>query len=489
MNSEDLNAALALYSSPMTSLIVTRFAPSPTGALHLGNARTALFNWFYARKLGGRFLLRIEDTDRARSDESQVGALMAELRWLGLDWDAGPDREDARGPYRQSAREGQYREATTRLMDAKRAYYCFCTPLELELARKAALSRGLPPRYPGTCSHLDAAAQEAKRREGRESSVRFRVPLGEAVVYEDLVRGPQRFMSDDLGDFVIQRADGTASFLFCNALDDAAMGVTHVLRGEDHVANTPRQHLILKALGAQVPAYGHLPLLVGSDGAPLSKRHGSASVADIRDKGYLPNAVLNLLARLGHSGALDGWADTSALIAHFDLKALGRAPAHFDLTQLTHWQKEEVHRAPVETLLSWAKDKVPPGQEAAFIAAVRQNLILPSDAAVWAPIVYGELPCAEGAIEALIHAAGSAFFELAAHAVAEGADYPALLARLKSSTGLAGKALFHPLRAALTQRLDGPELAQLLLVIPRAQLVARFQMAAAVAAKGTGAIS
>ncbi len=473
----------------MTSLIVTRFAPSPTGALHLGNARTALFNWFYARKLGGRFLLRIEDTDRARSDESQVGALMAELRWLGLDWDAGPDLEDAKGPYRQSAREERYREATTRLMSAQRAYHCFCTPLELELARKAALSRGLPPRYPGTCSHLNDAAQEAKRREGRESTVRFRVPLGEAVVYEDLVRGPQRFMSDELGDFVIQRADGTASFLFCNALDDAAMGVTHVLRGEDHVANTPRQHLILQALGAQIPAYGHLPLLVGSDGAPLSKRHGSASVADIRDAGYLPNAVLNLLARLGHSGALDGWADTRALIAHFELEALGRAPAHFDLTQLTHWQKEEVHRAPLETLLSWAKGKVPAGQEGAFIAAVRQNLVLPADAAVWAPIVYGELPCAEGAIEALLRAAGSAFFEVAATAVSEGADYAALLARLKSRTGLVGKALFHPLRAALTQRLDGPELAQLLLIIPRAQLIARFQVAAAVAVKGTDASS
>ncbi|HXQ64075.1 MAG TPA: glutamate--tRNA ligase, partial [Steroidobacteraceae bacterium] len=324
--------------------VVTRFAPSPSGLLHLGNVRTALFNWLYARRHGGRFVLRIEDTDRARSDEAQVGALMAELAWLGLDWDAGPDREDARGPYRQSARGALYEAAWQRLLAADLAYPCYCTPLELEMARKAALSRGEAPRYAGTCARLDGPARAARERDGRKPSLRFRVPPGLEIRYQDLVRGPQHFSSDELGDFVIRRADGTAAFLFCNALDDSAMGVTHVLRGEDHVANTPRQQLLARALDERVPAYGHVPLLIGADGAPLSKRHGSASVADVRAAGFLPEAVINLLARLGHSYPVEGWQEPAALVAHFDLDALGRAPARFDPAQLQHWQKEAVRR-------------------------------------------------------------------------------------------------------------------------------------------------
>ncbi len=454
--------------------ITTRFAPSPTGALHLGNARTALFNWLHARKRGGRFLLRIEDTDRARSEETQVGALIAELTWLGLDWDAGPDREDAAGPYRQSERSGVYAAAWQRLLEQGLGYPCYCTPLELELARKAALSAGRPPRYAGTCAHLDASERAARAAEGRPASLRFRVTPGEAIEYVDLVRGPQRFLADDLGDFIVRRADGGAAFLFCNIIDDAAMGVTEVLRGEDHVANTPRQLLIARALGLKAPAYGHLPLLVGADGAPLSKRHGSASVRDLRQAGYLPEAVVNLLARLGHSYQAEGWQERAELIAHFDLAALGRAPAHFDPVQLTHWQKEAVQRASPAALEHWARGRVPPGQEAAFIAGLRANLVLPADAATWAPIVYGELPCATGEVRDAIVTAGAGYFTAALAASAGKADYARLVASLKAATGLAGRALFRPLRAALTQRFDGPELAQLLALMPPAVVAARF---------------
>ncbi|HXQ31287.1 MAG TPA: glutamate--tRNA ligase [Steroidobacteraceae bacterium] len=457
--------------------VVTRFAPSPSGLLHLGNVRTALFNWLYARRHGGRFVLRIEDTDRARSDEAQIGALMAELGWLGLDWDAGPDREDAAGPYRQSARGAFYAAAWQRLLAADLAYPCYCTPLELEMARKAALSRGEPPRYAGTCARLDEPGRAAREREGRAPSLRFRVPSGQDIRYQDLVRGPQRFSSDELGDFVIRRADGSAAFLFCNALDDSAMGVTHVLRGEDHVANTPRQQLLVLALGERVPAYGHVPLLVGTDGAPLSKRHGSASVADVRAAGFLPEAVVNLLARLGHSYPVEGWLEPAALIGHFDLSALGRAPAHFDLTQLQYWQKEAVRRAPAATLEPWARGRVPPGEEARFIAAVRANLTLPPDAAEWAHLIYGELPCAEGAVRTAIVEAGEGLFAAALAVTAERVDYARLITALKAATGRSGRALFQPLRAALTQRLDGPELAQLIAVIPERQI--RVRLAAA----------
>ncbi len=466
----------------MSDPVVTRFAPSPTGALHLGNARTALFNWLFARGRGGRFLLRIEDTDRARSDEAQVAALQRELAWLGLAWDAGPDREDAKGPYRQSARGAVYAAAWQRLIDAGRAYPCYCTPLELELARKAALARGQPPRYAGTCAALDAPARAVREREGRPASLRFRVPVGAEIRYEDLVRGPQRFASDDLGDFVIRRADGTAAFLFCNLVDDAAMGVSHVLRGEDHVANTPRQLLLAQALGAPSPAYGHLPLLVGADGAPLSKRHGSASLADLRAAGYLPEAVANLLARLGHSYAAEGWLEPAAMVAGFALGALGRAPAHFDDAQLLHWQKEAVHRASDAVLCAWARGRVPPGREAEFTAAVRANLVLPADAAEWGHVVYGELPCAEGEVRAAIAEAGPEFFATALAAVAGGDDYARLVATLKAATGRSGRALFRPLRAALTQRFDGPELARLLAVIPAPSVTQRLEAARALAA-------
>jgi nondiscriminating glutamyl-tRNA synthetase len=466
----------------MSTPVITRFAPSPTGALHLGNVRTALFNWLYARHRAGRFLLRIEDTDAARSDEGQVAALMAELAWLGLDWDAGPDREDAAGPYRQSARADRYAAAFARLETADRAYPCYCTPLELEVARRTQLAAGRPPRYPGTCARLGAAARAARAADGRPATLRFRVVPGETLAYEDLVRGAQRFASEELGDFVIRRADGSAAFLFSNAFDDAAMGVSHVLRGEDHVANTPRQRLIAAALGAEPPAYGHLPLLVGPGGAPLSKRDGSAAVAELREAGYLPEALLNLLGRLGHSYAAEGWLTRRELVAGFELAALGRAPAHFDRAQLRHWQKEAVHRAPAALLEGWARGRVPPGREAAFVGAVRANLELPADAALWAHIVYGELPCAAGEIRALIAGAGAAFYAAALAALAEPCDYAALVAALKRATGRSGAALFKPLRAALTQRLDGPELAALLAVLPAATTRARLVAAQALAA-------
>ncbi len=461
---------------------VSRFAPSPTGALHLGNARTALFNWLYARRHSGRFVLRIEDTDRTRSDESQVTSLMAELRWLGLDWDAGPDRDDLAGPYRQSERGPRYAAAFAALEERAAAYPCYCTGLELELARRSALAAGRPPRYPGTCAALGSAARAARAGEGRVATLRFRVPAGATLAYDDLVRGPQRFASDDLGDFVIRRADGTAAFLFSNVVDDVAMGVTHVLRGEDHVANTPRQRLIAAALGAEPPRYGHLPLLVGERGAPLSKREGSTGLALLREEGYLPEAVANLLARLGHSYAEEGWLSTAALIEGFELAALGRAPALFDRAQLRHWQKEAVHRASGELLEGWARGRVPTGQEAVFVAAVRANLLLPADAKDWARIVYGELPPPDGEVRELIVAAGASFFDVALEGLPERPDYARLVAALKEATGRGGAALFRPLRAALTHRADGPELAALLPLMRRETLQARLVQARALAA-------
>jgi nondiscriminating glutamyl-tRNA synthetase len=450
---------------------VTRFAPSPTGELHLGNARTALFNLLLARRGGGRFLLRIEDTDAGRSSEAHTSALMADLRWLGIDWDAGPDREDERGPYRQSQRGGLYAHDFARLEELGVVYPCFCTPLELSVSRRTQLAAGKPPRYAGTCRGLTAAERAQRAAQGLAATLRYRVPAGERVTFVDFVHGPQSFLTEDIGDFVIRRADGSAAFFFSNAVDDARMGVTHALRGEDHLTNTPRQLLVLDTLGLTPPSYGHVALIVGADGAPLSKRHGAVSVREYRERGYQPAALLNHLFRLGHSTALHGLLSLAEMAEAFDVAHLQRAPAHFDEQQLAVWQKDAVHRLPPGVARAWLAPVLPAGLDEptveAFIAAVLPNLLLPDDARAWAEIVFGAPPALAPAGEELVRRAGRGYFSAAAAAAAkEGNDLTAIAAAVRAATGARGRELYMPLRMALTGRSDGPELAPLLKVMP-----------------------
>jgi len=452
-------------------LRVTRFAPSPTGELHLGNARTALFNQLLARHAGGRFLLRIEDTDSERSLEAHIAALMADLRWLGIDWDAGPGREDERGPYRQSQRGALYARYFAELVDQGAVYPCFCTPLELELSRRAQLAAGRPPRYGGTCRNLSDAERARRGGAGAAATLRFRVPPGERVTFVDFVHGPQSFPTDDIGDFVVRRADGSAAFFFSNAVDDARMGVTLALRGEDHLANTPRQLLILAALGLPAPAYGHVALVVGADGAPLSKRHGAMSVREYRERGYLPAALVNHLFRLGHSTPLHGLLTLAEMAQAFDPAHLGRAPARFDEQQLDVWQKDAVHHLSAEAARAWLAPLLPPGLEeraaSAFVSAVLPNLVLPEDARAWVDIVFGGPPPLEPAAEEVVRQAGSGYFAAAAAAAArDGNDLPAIAGAVRAATGRRGAALYMPLRVALTGRSHGPELAPLLKAMP-----------------------
>ena len=463
------------------SAVVTRFAPSPTGALHLGNARTALFSWLLARGQGGRFVLRIEDTDAERSREAHARALLDDLRWLGLDWDEGPDVGGPHGPYLQSQRRAAYDAAFATLEQRGLAYPCWCTPLELDLSRRSQLAAGRPPRYAGTCRDLDAAQRATKAAaSGAPPTLRFRVPAGRSVEFDDLVHGLQRFATDDIGDFVIRRGDGSAAFFFCNALDDAAMGVTHVLRGEDHLTNTPRQRLLLEALGLRPPQYGHVALLMGDDGAPLSKRAGARSLHDLRAAGYLPQAIVNHLFRLGHSSPLQGLQPLSALAGAFTLAHLGRAPARFDAAQLHGWQKDAAHQLSAEDMLAWLTpalpDCVPAGRRAAFVAAVRANVVLPADAAQWARIVFERPEPLDDAARAIVAEAGAAFFAAAAAAAGAsgGADWAALTAAVKAATGRKGPALFKPLRLALTGLDHGPELAPLLPMLPPGAARARL---------------
>lgn len=445
---------------------VTRFAPSPSGALHLGNARTALYCWLAARAGGGRFLLRVEDTDAERSHEASLATQLDELRWLGLDWDEGPDVGGPHGPYRQSERAPVYEDALRRLAEQGLTYPCFCTPEELQLSRKTQLAAGRPPRYARTCATLGEAGIAQRVAAGRNPALRFRVPDGKVVEFVDAIHGPQRFLTDDIGDFVVRRADGSVSFFLGNAVDDSAMGITLVLRGDDHLANTPRQLLLLEALDMRQPDYGHLPLVMAPDGRPLSKREGAASITDLRGAGYQPAAICNYLARLGHACDHDGWLDVAELPRHFDLAHTSRSPARFDEAQLRHWQREAlVHAsdADVEAWLGSRLEALPAGpQRQAFVTAVRGNVLFPADAdELVALVTRDELQVAPDAA-AQIEEAGAEYFARArALFDVAGSDFKAWTRALADATGRKGARLYMPLRAALTGATHGPELAPL----------------------------
>lgn len=439
------------------SPVVTRFAPSPTGELHLGNARTALFNALLALRSGGRFLLRIEDTDMARSKPEHTRLLLDDLRWLGLHWSGEP--------LHQSQRMAIYDQHLQLLAVRGMAYHCFCSPRELELARAAQLAAGRPPRYSGKCRALPEAARAALVAAGTPASVRFAVPPEGTVEFVDLVHGPRQFGHAELGDFVLRRADGTAAFFFSNAIDDALSGVTHLLRGDDHLSNTPRQLLILRALGLPAPQYGHLALLTAASGAPLSKRDGAASLRAMREEGLLPVALLNHLFRLGHSTPRHELLSLEEMAAAFEIGHLQRSPAHFERSQMQVWQKEAVHRLNLEEAMAWLGARVPQGmpheQRQAFIAAVLPNIVQPDDVLPWVDVAFGDDPTLEGEAAAAVHDAAPALFSAAAAAAARN-DFSAIVSAAKVATGLKGPALFKPLRAALTGSLAGPELGPLL---------------------------
>ena len=440
----------------------TRFAPSPTGLLHFGNVRTALFNVLLARRHRGAFLLRIEDTDLERSREEFIEAIKEDLRWLGLVWQEGEGEGGAAGPYRQSQRTSVYDTYLEKLTAKGRVYPCFCTPLELEVSRKVQAAAGKPPRYSGKCAHLRPEEVERKKAEGLPHTLRFRMPANDLITFDDLVRGPQKFLTEDIGDFIIRRSDGSFAFFYVNALDDALMGVTHVLRGEDHLANTPRQIAILQALGLPVPQYGHISLIVDSHGAPLSKRSGSLSVQELRELGYFPIAVNNYLARLGHHIDSGELLSLEELAAVFDIANLGRAPARYDRAQLDHWQAQAVHHADDDLLTAWlapaVQGLVPEADMAAFAAAVRANVMFPHDARLWAEAVYADaLPISEAAREVLENASPE-LFRVAVDALLPDMDFGAFVQRVKAVSGLSGRNLYLPLRAALTGQTYGPEM-------------------------------
>ncbi|UCH20511.1 MAG: glutamate--tRNA ligase, partial [Deltaproteobacteria bacterium] len=316
--------------------IVTRFPPSPTGFLHVGNARTAIFNWLYARHKKGRFVLRIEDTDRERSTQESIDAIFEALDWLGIDWDDGP--------YFQSKRFDIYRQYTQKLLDADKAYYCTCTPEALATMRKRGMAAGGKPKYDGTC-------REKGLKKTKKAVIRFKSPLVGTTVLEDVVKGNIAFQNPELDDFIIARSDGSPTYNFAVVVDDMTMGINTIIRGDDHVMNTPKQILLYKALGSPLPTFGHVPMVLGPDRTRLSKRHGAMSVTAYRDMGYLPDAFINYLVRLGWSYGDQEFFTRQELIEKFTLENIGRSAGIFDLEKLLALNADHIKATSPKTLV------------------------------------------------------------------------------------------------------------------------------------------
>ena len=438
--------------------VITRFAPSPTGNLHVGNIRAALHNWLWARKSGGTFLLRLDDTDLERSRAEYADAIRADLQWLGLHWD---------GVEKQSDRFALYEARFEALKASGHVYPAYETSQELDLRRKILLGRGLPPVYDRAALALTPEQIAASEAEGRAPHWRFKLDHDQPIVWTDLIRGEQRFDPKLLSDPVIRRAYGSWLYMLPSVIDDIDMGVTHVLRGEDHVSNTATQIQMFAALGAPLPHFAHEALLTGSEGK-LSKRLGSLGVAHFREMGLEPIAIAALLARLGSSQPIEPFADMQPLIDSFDFAHFGRAPARFDEGELAALNQKIVHQFSYAAVA----DRLPDGMDAAAWDAIRPNLETVAGAADWWRIVTGPIDAPE--VEE-----GDRDFLATAHRILTDAPFDAdiwrtLTGALKDETGRKGKTLFLPLRRALTGLDHGPDMAQLLPLIGRDQALTRL---------------
>ncbi len=466
----------------LESRVRVRFAPSPTGTLHIGSARTALFNFLCARHAGGDFVLRIDDTDAARSQDRHEGAILADLRWLGLDWDEGPDVGGPCAPYRQRERLDGYRAAADELLVGGLAYPCFCPQERLVELRAAALAAGRAPRYDGRC--LGLAPREVERRlaGGEAAALRFRIPRGDIVV-DDLIRGPVVVGADAVGDFIIVRSDGVAGYNFATVVDDRDMGITHVIRGDDHLTNTARQVLLFRALGAPVPGFAHHSMVLGTDGAKLSKRHGAAAVGDYRERGYLPQAIVNYLALLSWSHGDDEVLGMDRLVADFEIERLSLSPVMFDQAKLDWLDHEHIMALPAEVHERLFAERLPAGTPppaaAALAAAFQSSLVAYGQAAALAAAVL-QPPALPAALTAAPAAAQLTWFREQRAAAAAWLDPAAandLIAAYRAwgkERGIGARDLLMPLRIALTGAEHGPVLPYVLAALERGDTLGRL---------------
>jgi glutamyl-tRNA synthetase len=459
-----------------------RFAPSPTGHLHVGNARTALFNWLLARGQNGTFILRIEDTDLERSTRESEQAILDDLRWMGLHWDEGVEAGGGYGPYRQTERMQTYADHTARLLSGGNGYYCFCSADTLEAQRKAQLAAGLPPRYAGTCRNIPQDEAARRKATGEPAVVRLKVPQARNVTFTDVVRGEVTFHTDVIGDPVLVRSDGIPAYNYAVVIDDALMKITHVIRGEDHISNTPRQILVYEAFGYAPPVFAHLSLVMGPDHAPLSKRHGATSVDEFRRKGYLPEALVNYLALIGWSpGNNEELLPAAELARRFRLENVAHSAGVFDEDKLAWVNRHYLKLCSPDRLAALA---APSLRDRNFVTGD-----LSPQARGWLEWI---LPNVAGSVDRLPQLADriESVFRWRAPAIPDQEeqqvapvlaevllDAPPLLDRdafraaanrVKDRTGLKGKSLFHPIRTILTGAQEGPELDVIVPAIDRA---------------------
>ena len=473
----------------MSSEARLRFAPSPTGWLHVGNARTAMYNWLQACKEEGVLILRIEDTDQERSQRDFEQAIMEDLAWLGIRWHEGPDRGGPFGPYRQSERVHIYRQHAEQLLLKGAAYRCYCTDEELAASRAEAKAGRLPPRYDGRCRNLSASMQRELEAEGRRPSIRFRAEES-VITVNDRIRGDVSFPPGFAGDFVILRSDGLPTYNFAAVVDDALMQVTDVIRGEDHLSNTPRQIMLYNALGYPIPRFAHHALLLGPDGSRLSKRHGSTAVRQYREEGYVPEALANYLALLGWEPE-DGAQvmDMADLIRHFHITKVQAGSAVFDRNKLTWLNSRHIRAALPEALahkiepflekVGFSLRSMDASTQAAIAAAVQENIQTLADAAVHAAAFFKlpdlnqeareilSLPESRGALTAFRR-------EVEHFSRSQRLDPASFINSVREKTGLKGKQLFMPLRAALTGAVRGPELQVMLGILTPQEIMRRI---------------
>jgi len=463
-----------------------RFAPSPTGPLHIGGARSALFNYLLARKFGGKMVLRIEDTDLERSSRESEENIFASLQWLGINWDEGPNAGGDFGPYRQTERLDVYTKYAQQLIESGQAYYCYCSEEELEAERQAFIAKGELPRYSGCCRNLSQEQKEKFLKEGRKPVVRFKVPADKDIIIDDMVRGTVTFETNGIGDFVIVKSDGIPTYNFAVVIDDYLMQISHVIRAEEHLSNTPRQVLVYQALGWETPVFAHISLILGKDKTKMSKRHGATSVVQYKEQGYLPEAVVNFLALLGWSpGGEEEIFSMEELIEQFSLDRVARNPAVFDMDKLRWINGYYIRQSSVERITELAVSYL---QKEGFlpqkineekyewakmiVTAVQEKLHCINEISEFMNIFIGETVNFESdeAKAVLEEEQVSQVIEvlrtkLAEMDIIEPSTVKKALKAITKETKLGGRKVYMPIRVALTGKMHGPELYYLIPVL------------------------
>jgi nondiscriminating glutamyl-tRNA synthetase len=477
----------------MSSPIRVRFAPAPTGLLHIGNARTALFNFLFAKRHQGIFVLRIEDTDIERSTVASMDRIVEDLQWLGIFYDEGPDREGPDGPYRQSQRQSIYRQFADRLFQEGRGYKCFCSEERLQTLRKDQLSKGKMPRYDGRCRSLTEREISEMESSGLQPVLRFHVGRG-AIFFEDLIHGKMNFDSAGIGDFIMIRSDGMAAYNFACVIDDHLMHISHVIRGEDHLSNTPRQILLYQALSWQPPTFAHHPLILGPDRSPLSKRHGATAVSQYREEGFLPEALQNYLVLLG-------WTPPSGqetlslkkMVDEFSIQDISRSAPIYNRKKLewlnSFYLREKENGQLVELLIPFLRnagipiDEIDCGWLNQMSGVLKENLVLLSQVDEYLGIFFDEKFSFDDRARTLLldpktrETLCSALRGLEDSSEVTSNEQTSLLIELEKKTGRKGKDLYAPLRAAVTGKTKGPELVKTLPLLGRERIIRRLKLA------------